>query len=223
MDTRLEYTRFFLGVAFVKSQHLTYLAIDSQPDNCVGCCTSNSDHHIPSLITQDQYQTAVADAGITNAELFRAAPHPKLEYSGRTQLQCLHGEARLRNAQLDTNREAEWVCVDLYQAEVPTRVQRALRQLYQQHSALCDGDIYLMIRYYQRQQDHDEAERWLTKMTVSKRKIFGQVRRNTSIAAALDDLEALPALWRQFQLGSFPPILSWRCHEVRAPANPQVT
>src|SRR5690242_11530563 len=140
-------SRYFLGSAFVQARHLRYSALDTWPDDCVGCCNSNSHHRIPALISSSQYQYALSNSGISKNALFDVGLHPKIMLLDGTKLPYLHGEAHVKGLLYDRSDGEEWVCVNLYQAEIPAVTQRLIREYFRKHHALCDGDVYLMVRF----------------------------------------------------------------------------
>jgi hypothetical protein len=97
---------------------------------------------------------------------------------------------------------------------MPADVIVHTRDHYRSHTPLCDGEKYLRIRYHQRRGEKAEELRWKKRLSVSKSKNVEQIVRNKLLVQCLDELEPFRPLWAAFQLGSFPPLLSWHCYEV---------
>jgi hypothetical protein len=98
---------------------------------------------------------------------------------------------------------------------MPLGASGHLRQIYKKHAPLCDGEIYLRVRHYQRENALEDAVAWLSNLSESKQKNMNQLLRNQRLMRVLDELEPFRGLWHSFHLSCFPPILSWRCYEVK--------
>lgn len=101
-------------------------------------------------------------------------------------------------------------------AGTPAKVLLQIRQHYRKHAPLIDGEKYLRIRFYERENNEVEEKRWRGLLSESKAKNLNQILRNRWLCTILDELESFRSLWMNFQLASFPPILSWRCSQVSA-------
>lgn len=212
MDTTA--CRFYLGTALVPLENLTYLEPEIPGDSCTGCC-ANDIHNLPTLIRAVDLQTLLERSGTDRRALHQVVEHPRLACPSSLSLSCLHGEFRLRNARNNASRSSEWWTVDLYEAEIPFLITRTLRQLYRSHTPLCDGELYLRLRYYQRANALADSNSWLSRLSKSRQKNVNQILRNEPLSRAFDRLEQFRGLWYDFHISCFPPILSWRCHEVR--------
>ncbi|OAL56159.1 hypothetical protein IQ07DRAFT_482775, partial [Pyrenochaeta sp. DS3sAY3a] len=97
--------------------------------------------------------------------------------------------------------------------DTPVSNLHTISQYYRSHTPLSDGEKYLHIRFYEREHNEIEAQRWRGLLSKSKAKNLNQIKRNKWLLDCFDKLEPFRALWAGFQLGSFPPILSWRCSQ----------
>jgi hypothetical protein len=100
--------------------------------------------------------------------------------------------------------------------DAPATIVTQIRQSYQLHMSPYDGEKFLHIRFYEREQNYEVATRW-KRLLGAKLKSLNQVLRNDWLRICLERLEPFRSLWINFQLGSFPLILSWRCRQVRLP------
>jgi len=80
----------------------------------------------------------------------------------------------------------------------------------------CDGDVF---RYYNEalaQDDRVNAQKWMARLSVRKRKNLLQLERyhGGKLFVALRDPIPFAGLWPRFQLGAFNRILPMHCPEV---------
>ncbi|CAN9292934.1 unnamed protein product [Alternaria alternata] len=213
MSSKLERCRYYLGTAQIRLLHLRYRASSTEPDDCIGCCTSDLEHNLPALITSAEYWDCLAGAGVSPNALYAVGKAPRLALPSGVELLCVHGRFRLDAAKRDGSQSQEdWWLVDLYSSDAPTATLAQIRQFYRRHAPLCDGEKFLHIRFYERQKDCAVASRW-TRLLGAKAKTLRQVVRSEWLRDCLEKLEPFRSLWMGFQLGSFPLILSWRCRQ----------
>lgn len=210
--------RCFLGVAWIQVSHLKFVASAEQPDDCFGCCLSDIEHNIPAFIHPADYRKAISESKIDKASLYHIKLHPKLLLPPLLQLPCLHGRYRLENAKSKGDQDQDWFCVDLYSQDTAVKTKRYIRYLYSKHRDPNDGEIYLQYNYYRRRNDEYESNKWLQKLSDSKKKNLKAILRNELLSSVLDELEAYPAIWINFQLGSITHILNPKCYEVGFPS-----
>jgi len=105
---------YYLGTAHVQRRHLNYAERAGQPDDCIGCCITDTEHHLPALIADSDLKHALHQSGVEEYELYHFASHPKLQLSVTTTLPCLHGRYRLQNTTVRQDSWDEWWLVDLY-------------------------------------------------------------------------------------------------------------
>ncbi|UPX14619.1 uncharacterized protein EKO05_0005096 [Ascochyta rabiei] len=96
--------------------------------------------------------------------------------------------------------------------DAPTTIVTQIRQFYQLHTSPYDGEKFLHVRFYEREQNYEIATRW-KRLLGAKLKSLNQILRNEWLRICLERLEPFRSLWMSFQLGSFPLILSWRCRQ----------
>jgi hypothetical protein len=100
----------------------------------------------------------------------------------------------------------------------PKATMVQLRQYYNQHAPTSDGEKYLHIRFYEREKNAIDAMKW-RKLVGNQMRNLNQMLRNEWLCEVLDKLEPFRSLWANFQISSFPHILSWRCSEVCSVSN----
>jgi hypothetical protein len=115
MSSKLERCRYYLGTAQIQLLHLRYRASSTEPDDCIGCCTSDLEHNLPALITSAEYWDCLAGAGVSPNALYAVGKAPRLALPSGVELLCLHGRFRLDAAKRDGSQSQEdWWLVDLY-------------------------------------------------------------------------------------------------------------
>lgn len=102
--------------------------------------------------------------------------------------------------------------------EMPASTSAHIRRYYKGHRAISDGEKYLRIRFFERERNQERERVWRGLLSKNKAKYLNQILRNPWLREVLDELEPFRSWWKDFQLGSFPRILSWRCSQVRARA-----
>ena len=120
MDTAPAQGHYLLGVVMIHPGSLYYVEEENQPDDCNGCCMSNSEHHMPALITRNDFSQALHESNILEHEVYHVTKHPKLQLSQPLRLPCLHGQSRLVHALRDSS--ANWIPVDLYSSGISLSV-----------------------------------------------------------------------------------------------------
>jgi hypothetical protein len=100
-----------------------------------------------------------------------------------------------------------------HRIDTPKVTMLQLRQYYNKHTPTSDGEKYLHIRYYEREKNAIDAMKWRNLVGTQMRNL-NQMLRNEWLCEVLDKLEPFRSLWTNFQISSFPHILSWRCSQV---------
>lgn len=99
-------------------------------------------------------------------------------------------------------------------------VSRSIGEQYENSKGFDDGYIFQSLRHYQRLGDQAGENKWLARLSQSKRRDLKQLQRSSAfrdLREALDDLLSLPGLWQAFRIGTFHRLLTMRCNEVRRP------
>jgi hypothetical protein len=229
----LHCSQYLLGVARVHVTNLCFAEDESWLDECGGCCMSNLDYHLPALISPNDLSRFISASGFSEKDLHRTTNYLELDLPAPFQLPCLHGKSRLLHASSEATAP-KWLPVDLYAAGnqllfgyyllrlIPADITvdhcRSIRQTYKRHEAPCDGEVFLAIRSHCQAMQSSEAEKWTERLSPSKRKTVKQIQgpRNTWLVEALDRLAPFRGIWKSFQLGSLPAMLSWQCREELA-------
>ncbi|KAF1967659.1 hypothetical protein BU23DRAFT_658484, partial [Bimuria novae-zelandiae CBS 107.79] len=99
--------------------------------------------------------------------------------------------------------------------ETPSSTLLHIRRYYKEHNAVSDGEKYLRIRFFEREKNREKERMWRGLLSKNKAKYLNRILRNPWLCEALDELEPFRSLWADFQLGSFPHILSWRCSQIQ--------
>jgi hypothetical protein len=117
MSIKLEKCRYYLGTARIRLLNLRYSESSTEPDDCVGCCTSDLEHNLPTLISSSEYWNCLSDAGVSPDALYTVGKSPRLALPSGVELPCLHGRFRLDVAKRDGSQSQEnWWLVDLYRS-----------------------------------------------------------------------------------------------------------
>jgi hypothetical protein len=72
-----------------------------------------------------------------------------------------------------------------------------IRQSYQLNTSPCDGEKFLHIRFYEREQDYEVAKTW-KRLLGAKLKSLNQILRNEWLRICLERLEPFRSLWISF-------------------------
>jgi len=91
---------------------------------------------------------------------------------------------------------------------------------YHHQSGLCDGEIYRMVRHFQKKKMWVEADVFKTRLSESKQVALKQLLKRDEITKAFDALLPFPGLWVGLELGNIQRELALHCDEVSLSLSP---
>lgn len=117
MDAELY--EFYLGSAYLPLNNLRYLESNSSPENCTGCCFTDAEHNLPTLIKNSDLENILKTNKVDSRRLHDIADYPKLSCIETIVFSCLHGDFRIKHGK--TSQSAlSWWPVDLYSSGIST-------------------------------------------------------------------------------------------------------
>ncbi|GFF96384.1 hypothetical protein IFM53868_08512 [Aspergillus udagawae] len=193
-------------------------------------------NHVTAVVSRQHLEMALASAGVSTIALMTNPPdrYPLLEFPVG-QVQCLHGQHRLKAAEELLPPSDQWWTVDLYldggqdsdplpstalfcsSRHISSNLQAALVDEYSNEKVPSDGEVYLKVRQYQQEGNARFEERWMARLSANKAKRFRQLNSHVDVRAAFDRLRIIPALLLQgMKFGSIPRALATNCYEEMA-------
>ncbi|KAL5687471.1 hypothetical protein EMGR_001738 [Emarellia grisea] len=172
-------------------------------------------NHVTAVVSRQHLEMALASAGVSTIALMTNPPdqYPLLDFPAG-QVQCLHGQHRLKAAEELLPPSDQWWTVDLYLDDISSDLQAALVDEYSNEKVPSDGEVYLKVRQYQYEGNARFEERWMARLTANKAKRFRQLTSRVDVRAAFDRLRIIPALLQQgMKFGSIPRALATKCYE----------
>jgi hypothetical protein len=197
-----------------------------------GCHRLDPWNHVPAIVSPSLLSESLQAAGLQSADLMREGEPIALEFS--MNLQLLHGRRRLLAAEADEYLWNKWWVVELYSdgrpcrdsshctnllsAEIPTKLRISMCEQYLHSRPFCDGDIYRYILKYHREENVDEEEKWIRRLSNSKKFKLQQLRsRYQRLANGFAHLTPYSGIWYQLHLGCLNRILPDKTPEVCHP------
>ncbi|KAE8155499.1 hypothetical protein BDV40DRAFT_294282 [Aspergillus tamarii] len=180
-----------------------------------GCQRLDIRNHVTAVVSRQHLERACRAAGLTPEELKTCQPqYPRLLFR-RHQVQCLHGQHRLKAAEETLPPSDRWWTVDIYLDDISPDLRTALIDEYSNEKAPTDGEVYRKIRQYQHEANALFQNRWWTRLSPNKAKRLRQLTSpdNTHLCAAFDALLAIPGLWNGMSLGLLNTVLALKCDE----------
>ncbi|KAE8130756.1 hypothetical protein BDV38DRAFT_276525 [Aspergillus pseudotamarii] len=180
-----------------------------------GCQRLDIRNHVTAVVFRQHLERACHAAGLTPEELKTCQPqYPRLLFR-RHQVQCLHGQHRLKAAEETLPPSDRWWTVDIYLDDISPDLRTALIDEYANEKAPTDGEVYRKIRQYQQEANALFQNRWWTRLSPNKAKRLRQLTSpdNTHLCAAFDALLAIPGLWNGMSLGLLNTVLALKCDE----------
>ncbi|KAL9616021.1 MAG: hypothetical protein Q9160_009059 [Pyrenula sp. 1 TL-2023] len=197
-----------------------------------GCKRYDPMNHVPALITRRDLKRALRKSSIPLRHLKHHEP-PYINLHRAPSLVCLHGFHRVAAAKAFLGPHEQWWILDLYQANgmieivvlvnhllistgMSREVSQSISEQYENSKGFDDGYIFQSLRHYQRMGDQAGENKWLARLSQSKRRDIKQLQRSPAfkeLREALDDLLFLPALWQAFRIRTFHRLLTMRCNE----------
>lgn len=191
---------------------------------CVeGCQPREPENHVPALISCSALPQASRPGGV-NGSVFK---EPQW-FIPESPLRVLHGRHRLEAARKFLERADRWWVVDSDGAKVSLRflaylltfpdlnslVKNELREQDPNASRWYDGDIIRQIRLSTLAEDSSRREKWLARLSKSKRKCLLRLEAlPRNFLESLDVLIPFAGLWPPVQAGTFPRLLNLHCPE----------
>ncbi|KAI2835487.1 hypothetical protein CBS11350_10013 [Aspergillus niger] len=190
-------------------------------------------NHVTAVVSRQHLETALTSAGVSTIALMTNPPdrYPVLEFPVG-QVQCLHGQHRLKAAEELLPPSDQWWTVDLYldggqdsdpppstalfcsSRYISSTLQAALVDEYSNEKVPSDGEVYLKVRQYQQEGNARFEERWMARLSANKAKRFRQLNSHVDVRAAFDRLRIIPALLLHgMKFGSIPRALATNCFE----------
>ncbi|ODM24144.1 hypothetical protein SI65_01734 [Aspergillus cristatus] len=196
-------------------------------------------NHVTAMISRRHLKRACQAGGITNEDLManNTACYPRLQFP-TGQVQCLHGQHRLKAAEETLPPTERWWTVDLYldglpfasphlssygpdfSTDISPNLRNALVDEYANEKQPSDGEVYRKIRQYQHEHNAHFQKRWWSRLSDNKAKRLRQLISspdNVDLCAAFDRLLAIPGLWNGMSLGSLNKVMAMKCDEVCSP------
>ncbi|KAL2848991.1 hypothetical protein BJX68DRAFT_276174 [Aspergillus pseudodeflectus] len=180
-----------------------------------GCQRLDIRNHVTAIVSRRHLGRACQAAGLTAEELKTCQQqYVHLSFRGH-QVQCLHGQHRLKAAEETLPPFDRWWTVDLYLDDISPDLRTALIDEYANEKAPSDGEVYRKIRQYQHEANALFQNRWWTRLSPNKAKRLRQLtsQDNTNLCAAFDALLAIPGLWNGMSLGLLNTVLALKCDE----------
>lgn len=195
-------------------------------------------NHVTAIVSRRHLRRALRAARATSGELMTNNPtqYPHLHFRVG-QVQCLHGQHRLKAGEETLPPTERWWTVDLYLdglscacldtvahsnfcTDISPTLRNALVDEYANEKQPSDGEIYRKIRQYQHEHNACFQKRWWSRLSDNKAKRLRQLISspdNVDLCAAFDGLLAIPGLWNGMSLGSLNKMLALKCDEVGPP------
>ncbi|KAL5333673.1 hypothetical protein BJX70DRAFT_48849 [Aspergillus crustosus] len=180
-----------------------------------GCQRLDIRNHVTAIVSRRHLGRACHAVGLTAEELKTYQPqYPHLSFRGH-QVQCLHGQHRLKAAEETLPPSDRWWTVDLYLDDISPDLRTTLVDEYANEKAPTDGEVYRKIRQYQHESNALFQNRWLSRLSPNKAKRLRQLTSedNTHLCAAFDTLLGIPGLWNGMSLGSLNTVMALKCDE----------
>ncbi|CEL09501.1 hypothetical protein ASPCAL12636 [Aspergillus calidoustus] len=181
-----------------------------------GCQRLDIRNHVTATVSRQQLRRACHAAGVTLEALkSHQQQYPHLDFRAG-QVQCLHGQHRLKAAEDTLAPSDRWWTVDLYLDDISPDLRIELVDEYANEKAPTDGEVYRKIRQYQHESNALFQNRWWSRLSPNKAKRLRQLtsQDNTHLCAAFDALLAIPGLWNGMSLGSLNTVMALKCDEV---------
>ena len=204
-----------------------------------GCHRLDVQNHITAVVTRRHLKRARRAARVTAEALLTNPPdkHPFLPFSSG-EVQCLHGQHRLKAAEEVLAPSERWWAVDIYLdgwfsfssvhssmipfilSDLRTDISHDLRNTlideYANEKSPSDGEVYRKIRQYQHEHNAPFQKRWWSRLSDNKAKRLRQLMSpdNVDICASFDALLPIPGLWSGMAIGSLHRVLALKCDEV---------
>ncbi|BCR83589.1 uncharacterized protein ACHE_10991S [Aspergillus chevalieri] len=192
-------------------------------------------NHVTAIVSRQDLRRACQDGGITNEDLManNTACYPRLQFP-TGQVQCLHGQHRLKAAEETLPPTERWWTVNLYldglpfasphpssygpdfSTDISPNLRNALVDEYANEKQPNDGEVYRKICQYQHEHNAHFQKRWWSRLSDNKAKRLRQLRSspdNVDLCAAFDGLLAIPGLWNGMSLGSLNKVMAIKCDE----------
>lgn len=198
-----------------------------------GCQRQDIRNHVTAIVSRRHLRRACHATGLTPEELkSRQQQYPCLCFRGR-QVQCLHGQHRLKAAEETLAPSDQWWTVDLYLdglnfpthdfficsnslADISPDLRITLVDEYANEKPPTDGEVYRKIHQYKHESNALFQNRWWSRLSPNKAKRLRQLtsQDNAYLCAAFDALLAIPGLWNGMSLGSLNSVMALKCEEV---------
>ena len=200
-----------------------------------GCRRFDLRNHITATVSRQHLYDALRAARVSPQALMtsRSDQHPRLQFPTGN-VQCLHGQHRLRAAAELLPASDQWWTVDLYldgndtlflsylcnsdilpTADISPGLQATLIDEYSNEKTPSDGEVYRKVRQYEHEANAQFKKRWMARLSANKAKRFRQLSSHEEVCAAFDALLEIPALLvHGMQFGSLPDALASNCDEV---------
>ncbi|KAJ5737432.1 uncharacterized protein N7483_002557 [Penicillium malachiteum] len=179
-----------------------------------GCRRLAAYNHVTAVVSKHHLDDALQAARVGPADTTdNPHPYPQLHFA-RGQVQCLHGQHRLRAAEVHLPSCDQWWTVDVYLDDISPDLYNWLIDEYSNERLQSDGEIYRRIRQYQREANAHFEARWVARLSENKARRLRALESRPRIRTAFDCLLALPALLvHGMQIGSLPEVLASNCDE----------
>ena len=185
-----------------------------------GCLQHEAGFSIPAIIDDTSLSSALTKLHLS-AESFKAssAIHPAgFTLPSNLQLDCLHGQHRIRAATEFLPSGDRWWLVDIYKEgiapvaqwrtllNIPTGLSKESRQILREgHSYstnFTDGENFRQIRVCQFNRDRAGEDRCRARITASKEADLNKLLKRGPLISALDSILPMKGLWPAFHFGS---------------------
>ncbi|KAJ5643587.1 uncharacterized protein N7484_006094 [Penicillium longicatenatum] len=179
-----------------------------------GCRRIAIHHHISAVVSKQDLHEALRVAGVEAAEMM-AGPdrYPHLSFLNG-QIQCLHGQHRLKAGEEHLPPYDQWWTVDLYLNDISPDLQNSLVDEYSNERVPSDGEIYRKVRQYRQEANAHFENRWLARLSDNKARRLRGLESHPNIRSAFDSLLMVPALLvHGMQIGSLAELLALNCDE----------
>lgn len=198
----------------------------------VGCDRLTPEHHVPVLVSEQNLETALLDAGVPLAHMlepFHPDP-PRLRFPDEVRLICLHGQHRLLAADRFLPVKDKWWTIDIYTSgtvrslssrdlsntisDLSASAQTQVREQCGNSQDYSDGEKFRHICYYRRIKDLISERRWASILSPFKQEALKAIQNDSLLSQALERLLPFPGIWNDFNFSLFHRVKSWRCREV---------
>ncbi|KAK6428816.1 hypothetical protein LTR95_015037 [Oleoguttula sp. CCFEE 5521] len=174
-----------------------------------GCQRTQPRNFIDVVLDREDINHATCMPASSSTQLdWATAPRLPIE-----RVRCLTGLHRIRAAERYLAPNDQWWIARIYTSDTDDQTRRQLAEEYSNERAHGDGEILHKIRSCHKRGDRDNENKWLARLTESKRKDLRQLLRDHRFAAALDDLLPWFGLWQPIQLGTLHRLLTMKCDE----------